>query len=298
MDYQNRAGSKKGAGGIASESHSNLQRRKKVEELLREGEQVPYTFQDEGISNNNVASNSLARKDPYIYKNHSGKLVCKLCNTMHMSWTSVERHLKGKKHGLSVLRRENMVDKHKSNMNKSNRNGEDLMLQQFQKAVEKRRQAIISNGIEPLCKISKIKDEESGLPGISIQVDYNTRGETNGSDLKVGKDLEYLKPFIKIVNGIELAKDSGTENNDKNNKKNDNGINNNATTVTKDEDINDEYLVIAYEPFENIGITLPPKEIILDASSGDELKSLEELNQRCTYWDSDSKYFYVQFFFK
>ncbi|EGA79600.1 Prp11p [Saccharomyces cerevisiae Vin13] len=89
MNYLEGVGSKKGGGGIASESQFNLQRRKEVESLLSKGENVPYTFQDE--------KDDQVRSNPYIYKNHSGKLVCKLCNTMHMSWSSVERHLGGKK---------------------------------------------------------------------------------------------------------------------------------------------------------------------------------------------------------
>ena len=45
MDYQNRAGSKKGAGGVASDAQADLARRKQVEDLLKGGEDIPYTFQ-------------------------------------------------------------------------------------------------------------------------------------------------------------------------------------------------------------------------------------------------------------
>ncbi|EDO18426.1 hypothetical protein Kpol_1032p19 [Vanderwaltozyma polyspora DSM 70294] len=259
MDYQNRAGSKKGTGGIASEQLSNLQRRKQVDELLRQGEEVGYTFeQDNGDEN----LDDKLQKNPYIYKNHSGKLVCKLCNTMHMSWTSVERHLSGKKHGLNVLRRGSSGTKGNENYNNLE---QDRIMQQFQAQVEERRNNLKNSGICPECKVCKIKDEESGLVGLAVEVNYQIKNDL----LEIEEDTIY-QPFIRIVSGIELSHDS-----------------------EKDK----KYLVIAYEPFENTGIEIPNKEVLMDSKSK-EVITVENFNEKCSYWDKDSKKLYVQFFFK
>lgn len=255
MDYQNRVGSKKGAGGIASDAQQNLHRRKQVDELLRQGGEVPYTFEE------TEDNDSKLRKNPYIYKNHSGKLVCKLCNTMHMSWSSVERHLGGKKHGLSVLRRGNLDKKNLVD-------GDDLererTSQEFQKEVDERKKNLKNNEIVADCKVTKIKDEESGLFGLAIQVNY----KQDTADTCPGENI--YSPCVNIISGLELSSKS---------------------------EINKKYIVLAFEPFENIAIEIPNKEVVLDKGIT-ELRSIEEFNEKCTYWDSDSGLFYVQFFFK
>lgn len=262
MDYQNRAGSKKGTGGIASDAQANLSRRKQVEELLRDGEEVPYTFdnnQDEKV-----------RKNPYIYKNHSGKLVCKLCNTMHMSWSSVERHLHGKKHGLNVLRRGSANDKTPTNSGDLQMENND---KKFQNEVELKKQKLKSNGIVPKYKIANVRDRKTGNFGIAIQVDYNTRKENFAKDEKLQTPDETMlfPPFIRIVSGLELP------NTDKKNNK---------------------FLVIAFEPFENVAIEIPPdKEIIMNECKINP-DSVDEFNRQCTSWSADCQILYVQFFFQ
>ncbi|GAV52222.1 hypothetical protein ZYGR_0AG02130 [Zygosaccharomyces rouxii] len=248
MDYQNRAGSKKGGGGIASDSQANLARRKQVDELLRQGQQVPYTFQDESDEVN---------RNPYIYKNNSGKLVCKLCNTIHTAWSSVERHLSGNKHGLNVLRRGNANDK-SGGQNRS-QEGQD---QAFLEAVESKRQSLRHNGIVPDCKTALIKDKGTGQLGVAIQVNYST-DESNSSE-------QVVSPFIRVVSGLELSES------DQNDKK---------------------YVVIAYEPFENVAIEIPSDKEILMNKNYEDQSSLDELNGKCTFWDVDAHKFYIQLFF-
>lgn len=255
MDYQNRAGSKKGGGGIVSDSQANLARRKQVDELLRHGQEVPYTFQEDRGQNQNEVN-----RDPYIYKNNSGKLVCKLCSTMHMSWVSVERHLSGKKHGLNVLRRGNATDR-TGNVQQPREEHD----QQFQAAIEERRNSLKCNGIAPACKIANVKDTKTGNLGITIQADYSQQSQSSFEE-----DQKKLIPFARIVSGLELPE---VEKKDK------------------------KFVVIAYEPFVNAAVEIPPDKNIIMGNTYETKDALDEFNRKCTFWDSDSGMFYVQFFF-
>ncbi|KAI9298633.1 hypothetical protein K502DRAFT_311339 [Neoconidiobolus thromboides FSU 785] len=85
MDYQNRAGSKPGAGGVASASESNVDRRERLRKLALE-------------------TIDLA-KDPYFMKNHLGSYECKLCLTLHTNEGSYLAHTQGKKHQTNLARR-------------------------------------------------------------------------------------------------------------------------------------------------------------------------------------------------
>lgn len=85
MDYQNRVGSKKGAGGIAGSAETNQYRRERLKNLLQ--------------SKINIDA------DPYVLKNHLGVLECKLCLTTHMSESSYLTHTTGRRHQLNLMRR-------------------------------------------------------------------------------------------------------------------------------------------------------------------------------------------------
>lgn len=263
MDYQNRAGSKKGAAGIASDAQSNLARRKQVEELLKDGEEIPYTFQDDN------AQDEKLRKNPYIYKNHSGKLVCKLCNTMHVSWSSVERHLSGKKHGLNVLRRGNTAGRPSHNSTELIQGSHD---REFQMEVEARGKSLQKNGIVPKCTIVNVKDRSTGDDGVAIEVDFDINEDDDVSkskrDLKVD---ENIPPMIRIVSGLELQ---DAEKKDK------------------------KYLVIAFEPFENVAIQIPSDKEIKMNENNVSRETVDEVNEKCAYWDEDNRKLYVQLFFQ
>ncbi|KAK6592921.1 splicing factor 3A subunit 2 [Botrytis cinerea] len=65
MDYQNRAGSKFGGGGVASTSATNADRRERLRKLALETIDLD--------------------KDPYFFKNHVGSFECRLCLTVHQN---------------------------------------------------------------------------------------------------------------------------------------------------------------------------------------------------------------------
>jgi len=85
MDYQNRAGSKFGGGGVASYSATNADRRERLRKLALE------TIDPE--------------KDPYCFRNHLGSFECRLCLTVHQNDGSYLQHTQGKKHQTNLARR-------------------------------------------------------------------------------------------------------------------------------------------------------------------------------------------------
>ncbi|ODV59439.1 spliceosome assembly protein PRP11 ASCRUDRAFT_77175 [Ascoidea rubescens DSM 1968] len=91
MDYQNRVGSKKGSGGVATASEENAHRRERVRQLM----------------SNRIDVDS----DPYVFRNHLGLLECKLCLTTHVSEGSFLNHTQGKKHQTNLQRRANQDPK-------------------------------------------------------------------------------------------------------------------------------------------------------------------------------------------
>ncbi|KAK9459252.1 uncharacterized protein V1516DRAFT_679416 [Lipomyces oligophaga] len=85
MDYQNRAGSKKGSGGVAGFSETNAARRERLRKLALETIDI--------------------EKDPYFFKNHLGSFECKLCLTVHLNDGSYLAHTQGRKHQTNLARR-------------------------------------------------------------------------------------------------------------------------------------------------------------------------------------------------
>ncbi|KAM3444438.1 hypothetical protein NHJ13734_001405 [Beauveria thailandica] len=85
MDYQNRAGSKFGGGGVASHSATNADRRERLRKLALETIDLD--------------------KDPYFFKNHVGTFECRLCLTVHQNDGSYLAHTQGKKHQTNLARR-------------------------------------------------------------------------------------------------------------------------------------------------------------------------------------------------
>lgn len=85
MDYQNRAGSKFGGGGVASQSATNADRRERLKKLALETIDLD--------------------KDPYFFRNHVGSFECRLCLTVHQNDGSYLAHTQGKKHQTNLARR-------------------------------------------------------------------------------------------------------------------------------------------------------------------------------------------------
>ncbi|SCU80513.1 LADA_0B07932g1_1 [Lachancea dasiensis] len=190
MDYQNRAGAKKGSGGLASAAQENLHRRKQVEDLLREGEEVPYSFQ--GVSKD---EEELSKKNPYIYKNHAGRLVCKLCNTIHMSWSSVERHLEGKRHSLNLLKRGGSAES-------DQQKGLSLEESYFKQQVEELRPQIKNTGPTPNYQVAAIQDPATGYRGIAMKIMYNNLDSAIDSE---------DRPLVRMMSSLELPNESNED---------------------------------------------------------------------------------------
>lgn len=88
MDYQNRAGSKKGGGGIASKSLENLQLKHRLNQLTSELSDVD--------------------SNPYLRSLPDGSFECKLCLTKHKTINSFHVHTQGKRHQLSLEQRKRL----------------------------------------------------------------------------------------------------------------------------------------------------------------------------------------------
>ena len=82
---KNRAGSKFGGGGVASQSATNSDRRERLRKLALETIDLD--------------------KDPYIFKNHVGSFECRLCLTVHQNDGSYLAHTQGRKHQTNLARR-------------------------------------------------------------------------------------------------------------------------------------------------------------------------------------------------
>lgn len=85
MDFQNRAGSKPGSGGVASEQQASIDRRERLRKLALE-------------------TIDLA-KDPYFMRNHLGSYECRLCLTLHNNEGNYLAHTQGKRHQQNLARR-------------------------------------------------------------------------------------------------------------------------------------------------------------------------------------------------
>lgn len=285
MSYQEGVGSKKGGGGVASESQFNVQRRQKVESLLQGNAQVQYTYQQNNEITDNESKNKSNDKqqgntNPYIFKNHSGKLVCKLCNTLHMSWSSVERHLQGKKHGLNVLRRQQLDLANNRSLNDMNDNNDvDLNNQELnlQKKIDDyRNNNLKSNNITPKCHIVSLKDD-----GLLVKVDYQLKHYQDLTDSDINLPIDNLRPIIRIMNGYEIS-DKSSSQDGKGKEKN-------------DVDLSDKkFIVVSNPPFDNISIDIPPNKQLIGLINLKQENCLDEINENLTFWDPLDQQFYIQ----
>ncbi|XP_064383900.1 splicing factor 3A subunit 2-like [Halichondria panicea] len=85
MDFQHRAGSKTGGGGMSGSAESSRDRKERLRKLAME-------------------TIDLA-KDPYFMKNHLGTFECKLCLTLHANEASYLAHTQAKKHQTNLAKR-------------------------------------------------------------------------------------------------------------------------------------------------------------------------------------------------
>jgi len=141
MDYQNRAGSKFGGGGVASASATNADRRERLRKLAMETIDLD--------------------KDPYFFKNHVGSFECRLCLTVHQNDGSYLAHTQGRKHQTNLARR----------AAKEAKEGHDQqgLLPLGQQVQIKRN--VIKIG-RPGYKITKIQDPFTRQQGLLFQLQY------------------------------------------------------------------------------------------------------------------------------
>ncbi|EGF81627.1 hypothetical protein BATDEDRAFT_29868 [Batrachochytrium dendrobatidis JAM81] len=140
MDFQNRAGSKPGSGGVADSSQFNVDRRERLRKLA--SETIDLT------------------KDPYFMKNHLGSYECKLCLTLHTNEGSYLAHTQGKKHQTNLARRA-AKDAREPNM------------------FPAIRKVAIKIG-RPGYKVTKVRDPTTYQLGLLFQVHYPEIGKDSG----------------------------------------------------------------------------------------------------------------------
>ncbi|KAJ2712152.1 CWF complex protein sap62 [Coemansia spiralis] len=143
MDFQNRVGSKPGAGGLMSRSESNVARRERLRKLAMETIDI--------------------ENDPYFMRNHLGSYECKLCLTMHTNEGSYLAHTQGKKHQASLARRA-ARDAHDAAAAPARAAGAAA-------AAPRVRRNVVKIG-RPGYKVTKIRDRQTRQFGLLFEVTY------------------------------------------------------------------------------------------------------------------------------
>ncbi|ODQ77094.1 hypothetical protein BABINDRAFT_42170 [Babjeviella inositovora NRRL Y-12698] len=197
-------------------------------------------------------------QDPYIFKNHLGLLECKLCLTTHVSEGSILSHMQGRKHQTNLQRR-------------ALKNGIDPNTGLPQTADNQNRpynQYSLSQHVAP----EKKTFIKVGKP--SYKISKIRHPQTFQLGLLFQVNLPLIKagthPFHRFMSVYEQ----------------------NMQINQKQAQINGnfQHLVVSAEPYENIAFRIPAKEIEkLDEKEGEKF---------WTYWDDDTKEYFVQFFYK
>ena len=218
MDYQNRAGSKFGGGGVASQSATNADRRERLRKLALETIDLD--------------------KDPYFFKNHVGSFECRLCLTVHQNDGSYLAHTQGRKHQTNLARRaakDAQLGKKKEEEAYTGANAVQV------------RKNVVKIG-RPGYKITKTRDPITRQQGLLFQLQYPEVGQG-------------VVPRVRFMSAYEQK-------------------------VEDPPDKAYQYLLVAAEPYETCGFKLQAREI--DRTE----------DKYWTWFDQDSKEFYIQITFK
>jgi len=143
MDFQNRAGSKPGAGPMMSESQQNIDRRERLRKLALESIDIT--------------------KDPYFMKNHLGTFECKLCLTLHNNEGNYLAHTQGKRHQTNLARR-------------AAKEAKDAPVMPATKTQVKVRRTIKFG--RPGYKVTKQRDPNTGIKSLFFEIDYKEAVDT------------------------------------------------------------------------------------------------------------------------
>ncbi|KAL1902034.1 CWF complex protein sap62 [Ceratocystis pirilliformis] len=221
MDYQNRAGSKFGGGGVASYSATNADRRERLRKLALETISLD--------------------KDPYFFRNHIGSFECRLCLTVHQNDGSYLAHTQGKKHQTNLARRAAREQKEGRSRGTEIDPATGLPIALSQGT--KRNTVKIGR---PGYKVTKIRDTTTRQHGLLFQLQYpDAPPET--------------QPKWQVMNAF--------------------------TQRVEEPDKDFQYLLVAAEPYETVGFKIPAREL----DRRDE--------RQFTFWDPDSKEYWVQIIF-
>ena len=121
--------------------------------------------------------------------------------------------LRGKKHSLNVIRRNNVVNGG-VRTNRNMKNGEDSKTAlEFQRKVETMRQQLrYDNGL-PKVDLVHVKDPKTENKGVSIRVVYLEEDKSNRENEKALNEDETdgstvkqdFSPFLRVITGLELS---------------------------------------------------------------------------------------------
>lgn len=242
MDYSDRVNSKKGAGGLADKHETNVHTKRRIQELL--------TTQVLNIDN-----------DPYVYRNHSGLLECRLCLTTHTNEASYISHIGGRKHSMNLEKRRILDEK----QNPTKREASAVSITN----TEKRSWRKIGR---PQFKVTKIRDTKTLRMGMLVHVQL--------------PKITVREPFFRLMSYHELTQ------------KNQNVAGSFLHREKHDYETEDDldpskwqYVVVSAEPYENIAVALPLAKIIEKPKEG-------MADNFWWFWDEDSKEFFLQMLFK
>ncbi|ORX74753.1 hypothetical protein DL89DRAFT_264551 [Linderina pennispora] len=141
MDFQNRVGSKPGAGGMMTSSESNVARRERLRKLALETIDI--------------------ESDPYFMRNHLGSYECKLCLTLHNNEGSYLAHTQGKKHQTNLARRAALEAKDKDHTAPARATA----------SAPKVKKNVVKIG-RPGYKVTKVRDPRTRQFGLLVEVTY------------------------------------------------------------------------------------------------------------------------------
>lgn len=231
MDRQNRVGSKPGAGGIASQSQQNLDKKSRLRKLAME-------------------TIDLAN-DPYLMRNHLGSYECRLCLKLHYNEGSYLAHVQGRKHQENLARRAakevSYMKTHGTVRNRvhvrTNKSPigtpgyKILRLKSGDELSRNERQGFLFKLVYPLEGIKSIADFDSKSPVGNPEPDDNEDGVDNWKDL----NLELLsEPNYRFMSAFEQK----------------------IEPPNKDY----QYVIFSLYPFQNVSFKIPSKDIDRDPS--------------------------------
>ena len=221
MDYQNRAGSKFGGGGVASHSATNADRRERLRKLALETIDLD--------------------KDPYIFRNHLGSFECRLCLTVHQNDGSYLAHTQGKKHQTNLARRAAREQKEgKGEVDPQTGLPVGVVGAGFAAlglgggSSSAPRRNLIKIG-RPGYKITKVRDPITRQQGLLFQLQYPDIASANAGGGSGSGSGGLMTPKWQVMSAFSQR--------------------------VEEPDRNFQYLLVAAEPYETVAFKIPAREL-------------------------------------